>query len=315
MSLRVFSTLRMPVTPRRLRPALAASFVLFPLIALAQSPFGPRPGTAAPPPASGIAAWLLQKQAEFHLALTKAISAVAQDSSALLTLLGLAFAYGVVHAVGPGHGKAVIAAYLVSSERAARRGIGLAFAAAGVQALIALAIVLIVAVVMGGTGRQMDEAAHWVGQAGYAIIIALGLYIIWRKGRALIGTAPADCGPDCGHDHGPAPETATTGQLALTAIGAGIRPCSGAIILLVFALSKGLYLAGAASVAAMALGTALGTSLFALLALKAKALSLRFISGRGQLVSRLVLGVEMLAGLALAALGVLLFTGAMATPS
>lgn len=288
---------------------------LVPFQALAQSPFGPRPGTAAPPPATGVVAWLLQQQAEFHLALTKAIGTVGQSPSALLTLLGLAFAYGVIHAIGPGHGKAVIAAYLVSSERAAKRGIALAFGAALVQALIALGIVSVVALILGGTGQQMDNLAHYIGQAGFALIIAMGLHIVWRKGRALLSQQPADCGPDCGHDHGPAPESASPGQLALIAIGAGIRPCSGAIILLVFALSKGLYLAGAASVGVMALGTAIGTSAFALLALKAKALSLNLISGRGQLVSKLVLAAEMLAGLVLAGLGLLLLTGAMVTPS
>lgn len=301
--------------PRIRRMGLSAALWAVPVLAQAQSAFGPRPGTAAPPPASGMVAWLLQKQAEFHLGLTKAISAVAQEPSALLTLLGLAFAYGVVHAIGPGHGKAVIAAYLVSSERAAKRGIALAFAAALVQAIIALGIVGVVALVLGGSGQQMDDLAHYIGLAGFALIIGMGLLIVWRKGRALMGQQPADCGPDCGHDHGSAPENTTPGQLAIIAIGAGIRPCSGAIILLVFALSKGLYLAGAASVAVMALGTAIGTSAFALLALKAKALSLHLIAGRGEIVTKLVLAAELLAGMALVALGLLLFTGAMATPS
>lgn len=306
----------MPLIPSASgRTALAAALWLAPWAAMAQSPFGPRPGTAAPPPATGVFAWLLQKQAEFHLALTKTITAVVQDPSALSTLVGLAFAYGVVHAIGPGHGKAVIAAYLVSSERAARRGIALAFAAALVQALIALCIVLAVAKIMGGTGQQMDDAAHWVGQAGFGLIIAMGAYIVWRKARALLGQAPAQCGPACDHDHGPAPENTSWVQLAAIAIGAGIRPCSGAIILLVFALSKGLYLAGAASVAAMALGTAIGTSAFALLALKAKALSLNLISTRKPGLGRLVLALEVLAGLALMVLGIGLLTGTMVAPS
>lgn len=291
------------------------AMALAPVAALAQSPFGPRPGTPAPPAATGLIAWLLQKQAEFHLALTKTIGAVAQDPSALLTLLGLAFAYGVVHAIGPGHGKAVIAAYLVSSERAARRGIALAFAAALVQALIALLVVVIVARVMGGTARQMDDVAHSVGQAGFLLIGAMGAYILWRKARAVLRAEPAACGPDCGHDHGLAPEQTTWPQLAGIAIGAGIRPCSGAIILLVFALSKGLYVAGAASVAAMALGTAIGTSAFALLALKAKAVSLSLISGAGPGLGRLILVLEALAGLALMLLGLGLFTGTLVAPS
>lgn len=295
-----------------MRWPLAAGLWLTPALALAQSPFGPKPGLAPPPPPAGVTAWLLQQQAQFHVALTKAIGAVEASPAALMTLLGIAFAYGVIHAVGPGHGKAVIAAYLVSSERAAKRGIALAFGAALVQALVALALVGVIAMIFGGTSAQMDRMADRVGQAGYALIAAMGLYVVWRKGRALLGATPAECAPGCGHEHGPAPENAPLGQLVLIAIGAGIRPCTGAIILLVFALSKGLYFAGVASVAVMALGTAVGTSMFAVLALRAKALSLNLISSRGQGFSRLVLVMELLAGIALVALGALLWSGAIA---
>lgn len=293
------------------RAVLASGLWLAPTLALAQSPFGPKPGMAPPPP-TGITAWLLQQQAQLHMALTKAIGAVEGNPAALLTLLGLAFGYGVIHAIGPGHGKAVIAAYLVSSERAARRGIALAFGAALVQAIIALALVGTVYALVGGTGAQMTRLADGVARLGYGLIAGMGCYIMWRKGRALLGQAPAACAPGCGHEHGPAPEDTPRSQLVLIAIGAGIRPCTGAIILLVFALSRGLYLAGIASVAAMALGTAIGTSAFALLALKAKALSLHLISGRGVMLSRVVLLLEMLAGLVLAVVGVLLFEGFLA---
>jgi nickel/cobalt exporter len=294
-----------------MRWRLALFLWLMPVATLAQSPFGPKPGAAMPPPA-GITAWLLQQQAQFHLALSKAIGAVESSPSAFVYLLGLAFAYGVIHAVGPGHGKAVIAAYLVSSERAAKRGIALAFGAALVQALIALGLVGVMAVLLGGTGAQMERMAETVAQAGYALIAAMGLYVVWGKSRALLGLAPAACAPGCGHDHGPVSENAPVSHLMLAAIGAGIRPCTGAIILLVFALSRGLYLAGVAAVAMMALGTAIGTSAFAALALKAKALSLNLISGRGHGFTRFVLALEALAGAALAMLGILLLSGTMA---
>jgi nickel/cobalt exporter len=146
----------------------------------------------------------------------------------------------------------------------------------------------------------------------------MGFWIVWRKTRALISGAPEACDPDCDHDHGGDPrafERARTGELVLTAIGAGIRPCTGAIILLVFALAKGLFLAGAISVAAMAVGTAIGTSLFALLAVKAKSTALGLIAGRSGGWSRLVALIEIAAGLALAALGLALLAGAMSAGS
>lgn len=302
--------------PALLLLALAATH------AFAQTnPFGTRlPGTPAPEPASGIAAWFLQQQAAFHKALTTAISAVESSPSALSGLVGLAFAYGVLHAVGPGHGKAVIASYLVANESAMKRGIGLAFGAAFVQAAIAIGVVGIVAGLMSGTAATMNRTVDLVEKGGVLIIVAMGLWISFRKARALFSpaNAAAACEPDCGHDHGGDPRQiakASTRELVLTAIGAGIRPCTGAIILLVFALTKGLFVAGALSVAAMAVGTALGTSLFAFLAVKAKVIALNMISGGTGTLRRLALVVELLAGLALTAFGIALLMGQMAAGS
>lgn len=284
------------------------------LPAWAQSAFK-APASGAPEPATGIAAWLLQQQAGFHKAMVAAIGAVETSPAALATLIGLAFAYGVLHAIGPGHGKAVIASYLVANETAMKRGIALSFGAALVQALVALLIVAIVAGLMSGTAATMNQTVMIVEKAGFAIIVAMGLWIILRKARLLFAPAdPAACGPDCGHDHGGDPAqllAATPRDLVMTAIGAGIRPCSGAIILLVFALAKGLFLAGLLSVLAMAIGTAIGTSLFAYLAVKAKVFALNLISGGGNGLSKAALILEMLAGAALALFGVALLLGTM----
>jgi ABC-type nickel/cobalt efflux system permease component RcnA len=285
---------------------------------LAQSaPFGiPAPRNAPPPAAEGLAGWFLQKQAEFHRAMTLALRDAARDTWALFTLIGLAFAYGVVHAIGPGHGKAVISGYIVANETALKRGIALAFAAAAVQALIALGVVIVIASMLGGTARDIDSTIFNIERIGFAIILAMGLWLVWRKGRALLGFTPAEAA--CNHDHGPDAAVFERGSrmsLLLAAIGAGIRPCTGAIILLVFALSQRLYGLGAASVIAMAIGTAIGTSVFALLAVKAKHLALWLASGRSHLALRVQLLLETLAGLMLALLGLALLTGTMVAGS
>jgi nickel/cobalt transporter (NicO) family protein len=297
--------------------ALAALVLLalMPEVFAQTAPFGlPAPRGAPPPPAEGIAAWFLQKQAEFHRALTLALRAAAQDRGGLLTLVGLAFGYGVVHAIGPGHGKAVISGYIVANESALKRGIALAFGAAAVQAIIALGVVLVIALVVGGTARDIDRSVTMIETGGFALILAMGLWIVWRKGRALLGLTPAEAA--CSHEHGPNPAVFAKGSrasLALAAIGAGIRPCTGAIILLVFALSQRLYGLGAASVIAMAMGTAIGTSLFAMLAVKAKHWALWLASGRSHAALRVQLALETLAGLALVAIGAALLAGLMAS--
>lgn len=299
--------------------AFAAVFALIiPPEALAQvSPFGP-PGNRIPIETSGIAGWLLARQAEFHRALSGSIRLVATDPGALIGLIGIAFSYGVLHAIGPGHGKAVIASYLVANESAMKRGIGLAFGAALVQALVALALVITVALVIGGGARQIESIAALVEKIGFAIILAMGLALVWQKGRRLLSvqsTSPDVCiDSDCGHDHSFSAAALNSGgwrELTLTAIGAGIRPCTGAIILLVFALTQKLFWAGAIAVSAMALGTAIGTSAFAILAVKAKALALSMASRRGGIFSHAGLILEVLAGFLLALLGLALLLGAM----
>src|SRR5438046_8936984 len=91
--------------------AAAAAFLLAagaPDIALAQgAPFG-APRTAPAPPADGIIGWMFAKQAEFYRDMSRIIRAAKTDGSAVWTLLGVSFVYGIFHAAGPGHGKAVI---------------------------------------------------------------------------------------------------------------------------------------------------------------------------------------------------------------
>ena len=106
--------------------------------ALAQmGPFG----GLRPPAAGGIGGWLIAKQAIFYRALAGLIRSAKTDGSAFWGLLGISFAYGIFHAAGPGHGKAVISSYLFANGETWRRGITLSFAAAVVQALTAVAIV------------------------------------------------------------------------------------------------------------------------------------------------------------------------------
>src|SRR5215475_11464695 len=110
---------------------VAGAFLVFGIAdAFAQNPFGaPKGAPLAPPPApEGITGWLLAKQAEFYRLLSGAIRNAKTDGSAAWLLMGLSFAYGIFHAAGPGHGKAVISSYLVANEETWKRGITLSFA-------------------------------------------------------------------------------------------------------------------------------------------------------------------------------------------
>jgi nickel/cobalt exporter len=98
------------------------------------------------------------KQSEFYREMSATIRAAKSDGSAVWTLLAISFAYGIFHAAGPGHGKAVISSYLVANQETARRGIVLSFASALMQALVAVAIVGICAWLLNATAKTMCGA-------------------------------------------------------------------------------------------------------------------------------------------------------------
>jgi nickel/cobalt transporter (NicO) family protein len=285
-------------------------------VLLAQTPFGgPRP--AAEPQVGGIVGWLLTKQSEFYREISATIRAARSDGSAVWTLLSISFAYGIFHAAGPGHGKAVISSYLVANQETARRGIVLSFASALMQSLVAVVIVAICAWLLNATAKTMCGAEKVIEIASYALIAAFGARLVWTKGggfmRALQAPRPTavlaaaahhhhDHGHDhghhhhehhgddhvhdehCGHAHGPEPsELAGPGGWrrgfgAILAVG--IRPCSGAILVLVFALAQGLFWAGIAATFVMGLGTAITVATIAVIAVSAKDLARRLSAGR-----------------------------------
>jgi len=301
-------------------------------------------------------------QSHFYRQLTGAVRAWQADGGAAWALMGLSFAYGVFHALGPGHGKAVISSYVLANRQTARNGALLALASSLIQALVAIVMVAVLAVVFNATAATMNEATRWLELASYALVTLLGVWLVWIKAvRPLLRRAGArghahdhahahdhehaqahahahahanaeahahhhghdhndhhndhDCG--CGHAHVPAPEQ-VAGPLnwrrAWSAILAvGLRPCSGALIVLVFALSQGFFMAGVASALAMGLGTGLTVAALACLAVAAGSAATRLggrLSGAG--AARLRYAIEALAAMAVLLLGVMLLGGMLA---
>ncbi|BAR98483.1 nickel/cobalt transporter [Blastochloris viridis] len=301
-----------------LAAAMAIVVLAAALPALAQgSPLGVGP---KPPPPDGVVGWLLSVQAQFYRDLTQALRAARSDGSAAWGLVGLSFAYGVFHAAGPGHGKAVISAYLVANEATWRRGAVLSFASAMMQAVVAVGLVLASVAALRLTATQMSSAIRVVETASYAGIVGLGLWLAWSKGRALVATwrgTAAGCGPGCDHTaHLDPRELAKPGgfkRAAAAVVSVGARPCSGALLVLVFSAANGVLWLGVSATFAMALGTAVTVAAIAALAVFAKAAAVRLAlasSGRADLVLR---GLEFLAALAVAAFGAALLTGYMAS--
>jgi nickel/cobalt transporter (NicO) family protein len=332
-------------------------------------PFGtPRPQMPAPP-VGGVLGWIFAKQAEFYRQFSSLIRAAKADGSAAWSLLGLSFLYGIFHAAGPGHGKAVISSYIVANDETWMRGVVLSFASALLQALVAVMVVGIAAALLSATATTMGRAVNVIEIVSYSLIILIGVRLLWVKGRAFVSllqtlhrpravgaaVTPHDHGHGhhdhahehvhhdhahehhqhdeghahhhhhhgeedssaWGHAHAPEPEELAgpggwkRGLSAILAVG--LRPCSGAILVLVFALAQGLFWAGVASTFVMAVGTAITVATIASIAVAARAWAQRVAetrSGYGMLAMR---GIEVGAAVVIIAFGALLLTGYVVT--
>ena len=267
--------------------------------------------------------------------------------AAAMTLMLLSFGYGIFHAAGPGHGKAVISAWLIATENELRRGILVAFMSAFVQALTAIAIVSALLLLVTAVGSTARDVAGFLESASYFLIALMGVYLIWTAFRPAHAHAEAghdhahhahdhhhaghshdhhhghkhhqnhgdDCG--CGHAHVPA-ATQVKGEWSLAkasslAFAVGIRPCSGAILALIFANAIGLYWAGVASTVVMALGTAITVSVIAACAVYAKQIAIHFAKGESNWLAFAATAARLCAGVVIVGLGGILFWGSLGT--
>ncbi|OBQ73718.1 nickel/cobalt transporter [Mesorhizobium erdmanii] len=408
-----------PVTKPSLRLALGLLALTFAAMhfanaAHAQSSLGIGVNDGMAPttgPFAHILMWINLRQQEFYRALAGAMKAMRQDGSKIWILIGLSFAYGIFHAAGPGHGKAVISSYMVANEVALRRGILLSFVSALLQGLTAIVVMLLAYFVLRGTTISMTDAAWFMEIMSFALVTLFGAWLLWRKlGPSILrlfGRAPAyslsaahaghshgghshaghahaghshaghshaahghsapahshalrvhddhdhvhdhsahdhhdhgahdhDHGAHdhahhdhahhdhgvgevcetCGHSHAPDPALLSGDRFdwrtAWSAVAAvGIRPCSGALIVLSFALLNGLWLGGLLSVLAMSLGTAITVSALATLAVTAKNWAVYF-AGDGRMGNRIHSIVEIGGAAFVFLFGLLLLSASLA---
>jgi nickel/cobalt transporter (NicO) family protein len=281
---------------------IAAFLLAAGMAAHAQSSLGIGTNEVSPAPAAGgVFGWIFAQQQHFFRALQAALKLIRDGGNGgTLTLMGLSFAYGIFHAAGPGHGKAVISSYLFANEVALKRGIVLSFASSLAQAVSAIILVGAGFFLLRGAALTMTDAGWFLEMASYAMIAGFGALLLWRKlssqnASKLLQTPnghihgencthnhgnlkPANSAfvcESCGHSHAPDPTSLTGKTMSLRdawgiIAAIGLRPCTGAVVVLSFALLNGLYIAGLASVLVMALGTAITVSVLAALAVFAK---------------------------------------------
>ncbi|WP_274627844.1 nickel/cobalt transporter [Arvimicrobium flavum] len=293
---------------------------------------------------AGLMNWINVQQQGFYRSLTGALKSMRDGGGGAWALVGLSFAYGVFHAAGPGHGKAVISSYMLANEVALRRGVMLSFVSAFLQALTAILMMTVVFLALRGTSISMTDATRFLEIASYALITLFGAWLLWQKawprlagvlGRSRpVSLSAAQAHPhahrdhghghhhhhhhahgdhrhhhhahdhhhagevcaSCGHSHAPDPAMLSGDRFdwrtAWSAVAAvGLRPCSGALIVLTFAFLNGLWVAGILSVFAMALGTAIMVATLATMAVTAKNWAVAF-AGDGRMGNRIHAAIE-----------------------
>jgi nickel/cobalt transporter (NicO) family protein len=349
-------------------------------LALAQadvkkSPFGVGPGpaagvaapagavAAAPAASGGVWGWVLATQQRLNRDMAAAVRGLksADPLAAAATLSFISFAYGVLHAAGPGHGKAIISSYVLANRQTMRRGILLSFMAAFFQACSAILLVVLLAIAMKSTSLQMKVVESRIETFSWALVALVGVWLLYRqlapwwaeRGAAAQVVAQGHGhhdhphhepsghvhGPNCNHDHRHADAASTphvhdancghvhmpepaqlegpwswTKALGL-ALTVGIRPCTGAILVLLFALSQGLLWAGVFATFMMSLGTAITVSILAAMAVGSRDLAARYMGADHGWAGNLQMAVGVLAAALVVVLGAIGFVGSLGPQS
>lgn len=307
---------------------------------------------------------IAQTQKDFYQKLVASLRSFRNNPNAFWLLVGLSFAYGVFHAAGPGHGKAIITSYVVANNETLKKGIVLSFASAFAQAVTAIVLVGGLAVVFNLTSIAIQDTARWFEIGSYVLITALGAWLLWQKaGKPLLAAVASRSGSEafafagahasghhhhdhehshshhghghdhhhhhdhehhigadgvcstCGHAHAPTPDMLqgeiTAAKAISIVLAVGLRPCTGALVVLVFALSQGMIAAGVMSTLAMAVGTGITVSLLAGLAVSAKDLAIRLFGEGSPMAVRIHRTIEITGATVVLLLGVTLLIAAV----
>ncbi|AZV79756.1 hypothetical protein EBB79_18970 [Parasedimentitalea marina] len=268
-----------------------------------------------------ILAWAADGQRDVQNAMARSLRALrTKEPGALAALLALCFSYGFFHAAGPGHGKLVIGGYGLGKPVPLLKLAGVSVVASLAQAATAVLLVVGGLTLLDWSREQLTSAADDVmAPLSYGLITLLGLWLLVRGLRRLFQWQPTphhdhsheglsaddikNC-PSCGHRHGPTAEEAanmSTLRDALAIVGAvAVRPCTGAVFLLLLTWRMGILWAGIAGAFAMGLGTALLTVAVAVAAVTLRKGTLLQLQGPGALRAAAML--EILAGTVVAVL-------------
>ena len=215
-----------------------------------------------------------------------------EDLVAFLLALAVAFAYGAIHALGPGHGKFVIVSYFLGREARLMRGVVMAVQIAIVHVIAAIVIVWLADLVLrGGFGLGLSDVPG-VRAASFLIIVGIGLYMLYRAARMSMSARAGSKqshehhhghGHHHGHSHGHS-HTHSHGHRAeggILALAAGMVPCPGAVLIMLYAVANDMIVPGSLLVGAMSLGIGSSICVIGVSAILARQAAMRVMERAG----------------------------------
>ena len=268
------------------------------------------PAIAAPGPVARLGQAMLEFQRKANAEIAVRMRAIRDHSSpaAFWVALGLAFLYGVLHAAGPGHGKAVVVSYFLAREARIGRGLRMGAQIAFFHVISAIVIVSLADLLLRRSFGGMPGEIPAVRIASYGAILLIGLIMLVQAVRRAFGRA------DHGHRHHHHHDGCAHGHGAhqgLLAFGVGLIPCTGAVLVMLYALANDIVLAGTALVAAIGVGMAATMAGLGLLAVVARRFVTRLFDRHGEGRGRLALGLEIGGALVITLLGGLLLAASL----
>ena len=271
-------------------------------------------------------------QRDLHRGLSDAVRSVEREGLfAVWSLISLSFLYGVFHAAGPGHGKLIIATYLATHESRLKQGIWLAISSALAQGVVAVLLVEATVALLGASFSAANKTALQLESISYALVTLLGGFLMVSAARRLWlghhhhhdhnddhrheeGTHAHHC-----HAHMPVPgdlpERMSLRQTIWIVLTIGIRPCTGAILVLIFAYVLQLRFAGISAVFAMSIGTAITVAVLAAVSVYARQMAVRmseYLPDDGVRGGTLLNTFALIGGLIVFLLGIALFQSVQA---
>lgn len=277
--------------------------------------------------------WARDQQQNFYGSMSSSLRQLKSGSSltAAWTLLVLGFGYGVFHAAGPGHGKVVISSWLLATENDLKRGLLVAFLSSLFQALTAITVVSVLLLLVASVGAVVRDITGYLESASYAMICVLGLYMIYLATRGWFKKPSTEIkfeiinphfdanhvhDANCGHAHAPSPQEVRGADWSLKkaltlSFAVGLRPCTGAILVLLSANALGLYWAGIASTLAMGFGVFLTVAIIATITVYGKNFALKFAGHDNQRLAFIVSLLRLSGGLVVAFMGAIMFLGSL----